>query len=139
MEKHNRKWFSDRIGKTIYRTQGIGNCLCKECQQAREFGIVVMDEFHAGYLYDIQSEADFEYTDQKPDAWGRHELPWFESRIGRTVYPSYAKGTKDENPTTTAKHEKLGIELKHHVQAKLLFDSQGLVGTRYSDERKEAV
>jgi hypothetical protein len=63
MEKHNKQWFYDRVGKRVYRTQS--NCLCEICQAVYHKGLVIADELHASYLYDCQNELDLFYSDTK--------------------------------------------------------------------------
>lgn len=54
-----REWFSERIGKRIYRDS---QCLkdkeecCETCKHISENGLIVADEFHAGYLSDIDHD-----------------------------------------------------------------------------------
>ena len=50
---HNLKWFTDRIGKRIYRDKNF--CKCKICLEVFQNGLIIMDETHASYLYDCQS------------------------------------------------------------------------------------
>jgi len=66
MKKHTKKWFRNRIGKTIYRNKL--RCSCKTCQKT---AIVIKDmtehnlrkEFHADYIYDCQNVYEIEYSD----------------------------------------------------------------------------
>ncbi len=49
------KWFKDRIGKTIFRDSS--NCPeCATCVDVEKNGMIVEDESHAEYLFNIQNE-----------------------------------------------------------------------------------
>lgn len=61
MEKHNKQWYQDRIGKRVYRTEA--SCQCDVCKKIGEVGLVIDDELHAQYLYDCQNELDLYYFD----------------------------------------------------------------------------
>jgi hypothetical protein len=50
---HDKQWFIDRIGKRIYRKENF--CPCPICVNIHKEGLIVMDEYHAIYLYDCQS------------------------------------------------------------------------------------
>jgi hypothetical protein len=63
MEKHNKQWFHDRIGKRVYRTQNT--CQCEVCQAVYHNGLLIADQLHATYLYDIQNELNLFYSDTK--------------------------------------------------------------------------
>jgi hypothetical protein len=47
-------WFKKRIGQRIYRDSA--ECPCHACQDAVKDGLIITDEVHAEYLYDIQNE-----------------------------------------------------------------------------------
>jgi len=51
---HPRSWFTDRIGKQIARVH-----------PERKDPIEITDEQHAGYLYEVQCEAGYRYSDVK--------------------------------------------------------------------------
>lgn len=69
--RHNLKWFTDRIGKTIYRTKL--RCKCKSCQS---ISLKIWDgiddsgnrgmsrESHAKYLCDCQGMLGISYFDK---------------------------------------------------------------------------
>lgn len=65
----------------------------------------------------------------------KHELSWFEARIGQTIYPIFSERTKQENPEWTARKEAKGVKIDNIAQATILYDNQVQIGTRYSDER----
>lgn len=46
------KWFNDRIGKRVYRN--LTSCGCLTCQRVYKEGLIIADETHASYLYDIE-------------------------------------------------------------------------------------
>lgn len=64
MDKHDLKWFKDRIGKKVYRTKG--KCNCMTCSDVFENGLYIEDEMHADYLRVCQNELDLYYFDKKP-------------------------------------------------------------------------
>lgn len=67
MKKHSKKWFRNRIGKTIYRKSL--KCPCSSCQKTE---VIIKDmaefdlrkEFHADYIYDCQNVYEIEYFDK---------------------------------------------------------------------------
>lgn len=56
---HSKIWFKNRIGKRIYREPT--KCKCKDCDDVVKNGIVIIDENHAEYLYEIHNDLRFEY------------------------------------------------------------------------------
>ncbi len=44
------QWFTDRIGKRVFRPDH--GCSCSSCRRIAEEGIIIEDEEHAQYLYD---------------------------------------------------------------------------------------
>lgn len=56
MSNKRKKWFIDRIGKKVFR--GKGTCFCDSCMRSYFNGIVIQDEFHAGYLCDVEIHSD---------------------------------------------------------------------------------
>lgn len=61
--KHQKRWFINHIGKTIYR--GKTTCTCKTCDHVSTNGLMVGDKFHADYLYMVQFDLDINYRDKK--------------------------------------------------------------------------
>lgn len=55
------QWLKDRIGKRIYRDSN--NCHCDYCKNIYLNGLVIKDEFHATYLFDIQNDIGYNYSD----------------------------------------------------------------------------
>jgi hypothetical protein len=55
------QWFRDRIGKRIYRD--TNNCHCDYCKDIYLNGIVVKNGLHAQYLFDIQNDIGYNYSD----------------------------------------------------------------------------
>jgi hypothetical protein len=51
--KERRKWFIDRIGKTLYRKKTT--CECEYCKNVCVNGIKVLDLEHAIYLHDVEN------------------------------------------------------------------------------------
>jgi len=49
MHTQSLKWFTDRIGKIVFRNE---SCKCSVCQNVYEKGLFVQDEYHAEYVYD---------------------------------------------------------------------------------------
>ena len=66
----SEEWFTERIGKRVFRDmQGETDC-CNHCKYVREHGLVVADKQHAGYLADTDTEFGVEgifsnYRDDK--------------------------------------------------------------------------
>jgi len=63
LKRHNKEWFTNRIGKTIYRKETT--CKCFKCKNVTDKGLVIMDQFHADYLFMVQDDLEIEYTDTK--------------------------------------------------------------------------
>lgn len=61
MEKYNKQWYLDRIGKRVYRTEAP--CKCEVCVIIGQKGVIIADQLHAQYLYDCQNELDLYYSD----------------------------------------------------------------------------
>lgn len=59
--KHKLKWFTDRIGKRIYRDKTT--CNCETCTRGWKEGVIIRDEDHAIYLELEQHELDIDYRD----------------------------------------------------------------------------
>ncbi len=55
------KWFSQRVGKTLYRTQN--GCKCNICVNTYQNGLLIEDELHASYLVEIEHELKCTYYD----------------------------------------------------------------------------
>lgn len=55
------KWFSERVGKTLYRTQN--GCKCNICVNTYQNGLLIEDELHASYLVEIERELKCTYFD----------------------------------------------------------------------------
>jgi hypothetical protein len=56
------EWFTDRIGKKIFRVKNI--CPCTICQMVIVHGLIISDKNHAQYLFDIQNELGIEYFEK---------------------------------------------------------------------------
>lgn len=80
LEFENRKrWFKDRIGKRVFRNNT--NC-CEHCKFVYENGIIITDNFYAGYLFDIETEFTMDgYTTRYFDT--REEMLEFENQLER--------------------------------------------------------
>lgn len=59
--EHELEWFTDRIGKIIYRRNNI--CECPKCREVYEKGLLVLGKTHAHYLYDCQHALGLKYYD----------------------------------------------------------------------------
>jgi hypothetical protein len=46
------KWFTDRIGKRVYRDPWF--CKCKNCVDLEKQWIIIENEMHASYLFDVE-------------------------------------------------------------------------------------
>jgi hypothetical protein len=69
----NKEWFLARVGEIVFRdTDG---CNCPTCKNIIENGILIRDEEHAEYMFEIQNELGAEgielnYRDTKiPEAY----------------------------------------------------------------------
>jgi hypothetical protein len=60
--KHKLTWFTDRIGKRIFRNKT--SCKCETCKDVFENGLVVGDQFHAEYLEMVQHDLNINYYDK---------------------------------------------------------------------------
>jgi hypothetical protein len=56
------QWFLDRIGQRIYRENNF--CNCEICVDIWKNGLIVLDDFHARYLFDCQSEVNLVYIEK---------------------------------------------------------------------------
>ena len=56
-------WFKERVGKRVYRDNN--NCQCNVCLAVYEHGLVIIDENHAHYLFDVENELGLIYSDTK--------------------------------------------------------------------------
>jgi len=66
-----KQWFLDRIGKTVYRSKTT--CDCDSCNTVVDVGLIIVDNFHATYLYDVEGSYQFDgfplkYFDTKEEA-----------------------------------------------------------------------
>ena len=61
--KHTLRWFKNHIGKRIYRD--AVSCQCQTCTKVTKEGLIVRDDGHAEYLYNVQYELDVDYRDKK--------------------------------------------------------------------------
>jgi hypothetical protein len=55
------KWFKDRVGKRVFRNES--SCKCSFCTFNQKNGLIINDETHAQYLFDIQNELQLKYYD----------------------------------------------------------------------------
>ena len=65
------KWFTERIGKTIFRNRDC--CDCKVCEKVYQNGLTVHDEQHADCLCDNEGMSNYEgyplkYSDTREEA-----------------------------------------------------------------------
>ena len=61
---NRRQWFVDRIGKRVFRTPV--DC-CEHCTKVNKEGLVIHDEQHAQYLFDVECETPVKYFDKDED------------------------------------------------------------------------
>lgn len=66
----------------------------------------------------------------------KHNLNWFNDRVGQRIYPSYDSFERGARPILTEKYAREGILVKDGDMAVFLFESQEKSGTRYSAERE---
>jgi hypothetical protein len=62
------EYFISKIGQTIFRDDN--GCPCKDCKEILEKGLVVRDEEHARYIFEMQNDLGVEgielnYRDSK--------------------------------------------------------------------------
>ena len=58
------QWFTDRIGKRVFRPSN--GCSCECCKRIVEEGITIEDEEHAQYLFDWEG---YESEDKTVKIW----------------------------------------------------------------------
>lgn len=52
------QWFIERIGKRVYR--GAVSCACSVCVGVTNNGLVIQDELHANYLWEMEGISHLE-------------------------------------------------------------------------------
>jgi len=74
------QWFTERIGKRVFRNNTT--CPCGVCSENYEHGLVIHDRNHASYMNDLEGEYNIDgfplkYFDTKEEAlqW-ESENPW---------------------------------------------------------------
>jgi len=55
------RWFKERIGKRVFRNET--SCKCSFCTFNQKNGLIIKDEKHAQYLFDMQNELQLNYFD----------------------------------------------------------------------------
>ena len=48
------QWFKERVGKRVFRNKN--GCDCPSCEVVYKTGVVITDQFHANYLYDLEKD-----------------------------------------------------------------------------------
>lgn len=66
------KWFLQRVGKKLYRTQN--GCKCNICVNTYQNGLLIEDELHASYLVEIERELKCTYYDSKEERDRQEQL-----------------------------------------------------------------
>lgn len=61
--KKTLEWFTQRIGKKVYRKHNF--CKCSGCLNVWENGLIIIDEMHADYLFACESEMNLNYFDKE--------------------------------------------------------------------------
>ena len=66
-------WFSQRVGKTLWRSEN--GCKCNICKDTYANGLKIEDELHASYLVEIEIELKCTYfdTEQERDAFEKRK------------------------------------------------------------------
>jgi hypothetical protein len=59
------EWFSERVGKVVFRTKGT--CNCESCFETYKEGVTILDVEHASYLHDIENELGLRYFDTEKE------------------------------------------------------------------------
>jgi hypothetical protein len=73
-ENNRQQWFKDRIGKVVWRNKTT--CTCPVCEHAYEYGLLIIDEMHAVYLYDCEAMYTIE----------GYKLRYFDTKEERDVF-----------------------------------------------------
>jgi hypothetical protein len=55
------QWYKDRIGKKVFRVKNI--CQCDYCLKYSREGMIIHNELHANYLYEVQNDTNHNYQD----------------------------------------------------------------------------
>lgn len=89
--QERQQWFYDRIGKRVYRN--TTTCPCEPCRVVTEKGLVIQDEMHASYLYDMEGAyfhdgAKLRYFDTKEESVA------YETERGQAKHTGGAEGNK---------------------------------------------
>jgi hypothetical protein len=66
---HNLLWFKERVGKKVFRNES--SCKCIVCTFNFKNGLIISDELHAQYLFDIQNELRLNYFDEPKKRTGK--------------------------------------------------------------------
>ena len=89
--RHTLKWFTNRISKRVYRD--YDGCDCRHCQETVKNGLIISDETHARYMFDMQNDYYYEgtklnYRDKKLK-WGefydKETDTIYSSKIGKVI------------------------------------------------------
>jgi hypothetical protein len=59
---HELTWFQERVGKKVFRNET--SCKCINCTFNYKNGVVINDDIHANYLFDMQNELRLNYFDE---------------------------------------------------------------------------
>jgi hypothetical protein len=59
---HELTWFQERVGKKVFRNET--SCKCINCTLNYKNGVVINDDIHANYLFDMQNELRLNYFDE---------------------------------------------------------------------------
>ena len=65
MSRKSKDWFLERVGNRVYRDDN--GCDCNVCKSVMIHGLIIHDEHHASYLYDVQNELNVNYYDSKKE------------------------------------------------------------------------
>jgi len=90
-QKHNQEWFISRVGKKVFRTEA--SCQCDVCKEVGKFGLIIVDEFHAKYLYDCQNELNLYYFEEE-DMETQSPVEWLIEQIKSNIFCDHIQGVE---------------------------------------------
>lgn len=105
----DKQWFIECIGKKVFRD--TNKCNCQVCVDVFNNGLVISDENHANYLFDIQNELGYNYIDAR-------------ERIDILIQNAYKTDTIERIKWRIKNREALRAEWKRKLQELIEKDKQ---------------
>lgn len=84
--EERQKWFTDRIGKRVYRNKT--SCECEICKYNYENGLIINDDTHAIYLTDVEACSSDEGT----------PIRYFDTKVEVEAYENTCLPLNKERP-----------------------------------------